>query len=232
MTSGLRRVSGTGAGTDFDSIFDPYQVGTKPANTGFRHADGTGDIANKYAPIAYGTKAGDVGYRTAAGVDVSNLFAAAGTAVYVANPLALNGQTYTATDYTLSGGSAKLTLTIGSDGTYSIKDQNNVVQGSGVWWSPGATAGIGASYEAKITLTLTAAVPTGATGATTNTAAAFTNLGSGASCSAQCVFSGTGGGEKDLTYSVNVQFRKSGTTTVLSNSTMTWQINAGSTGGA
>lgn len=85
MAKGYRNSSGV----DFDSLFDPYVQGTKPANCGLRDSGGS-DLVNAYAPIAFGTKGPNVGFRTSGGSDVSNLWAAAGTAVYqgIANFLA------------------------------------------------------------------------------------------------------------------------------------------------
>ncbi|MGN0864362.1 MAG: hypothetical protein ACI4N1_13720 [Stenotrophomonas koreensis] len=64
---------------DFDDLFDPYVEGTKPPATGIC-VQGV-DLNQRYAPLSYGTKRADVGRRTG-GVDVSNLWAAKGTAVY------------------------------------------------------------------------------------------------------------------------------------------------------
>lgn len=77
MPAGYRNA----AGVDFDSLFDPYVSGTKPAATGFRDSGGV-DLNQRYAPIAVGTKGPNVGHRTSAGLDVSNLWAAHGTASY------------------------------------------------------------------------------------------------------------------------------------------------------
>lgn len=68
------------AGVDFDDLFDPDVVGdgpTAPALT-------VGGTPLKYAAIAYGSKRPDVGYAQG-GVDVSNLWAAKGTATYVSD---------------------------------------------------------------------------------------------------------------------------------------------------
>lgn len=67
-------------GVDLDSLFDLYTQGTVSAPTTGIRVGGT-DIRTRYAPIAYGTKRANVGYRVN-GVDISNYFAAKGTATY------------------------------------------------------------------------------------------------------------------------------------------------------
>ena len=59
-------------------LFDPDIVGDGPEAPGFRE----NGVPLKFAAIAYGSKGPDVNKR-AGGVDISNLWAAAGTAVYV-----------------------------------------------------------------------------------------------------------------------------------------------------
>lgn len=121
MTTGFRN----SAGTDFDSLFDPYVQGTKPANTGLRTSDGA-DLVNRYAPISFGTKGADVGFRTGGGQDVSNLWAAKGTATY---PLGFNGGVYSRE---ANRGSAGVSLTMKSDGTWSISTGTGTPT-SGTW---------------------------------------------------------------------------------------------------
>lgn len=67
------------AGVDFDDLFDPDVQGDGPTAPFLRTAAG---VAVRYADISYGSKGPNVGYRTSAGVDVSNLWAAKGTARY------------------------------------------------------------------------------------------------------------------------------------------------------
>lgn len=87
MATGYRN----SAGSDFDTLFDPYIAGTKPGATGYRTIDGV-DLNQRYAPIALGSKGPNVGYRISSGVDVSNLWAAYGTSQQT---LPFNGQSYT-----------------------------------------------------------------------------------------------------------------------------------------
>lgn len=72
MTAGYKSVN-----VEFDDLFDPDIVGDGPSATGYA----VGGTAMRYAALTYGTKRADVGYARA-GVDVSNLWAAKGTATY------------------------------------------------------------------------------------------------------------------------------------------------------
>lgn len=68
------------ASKDFDDLFDPDVIGDGPSAAAMR----SGGKALKYAALKYGTKRANVGYR-AGGSDVSNLWAAKGTAQYVSD---------------------------------------------------------------------------------------------------------------------------------------------------
>jgi len=154
MASGKRRVSGTGAGTDFDAIFDPYVQGTKAAATGIRHDDDDADIVDHYAPIAFGTKAGDVGFRNASGVDVSNLFAAIGTAKY---SLPFDGDTFSAhsSGNVSSAMTSSITTAINANGTYSVVTVANNIRTaniSGTWLPAGDAA---SDYQVQFVVTQT-----------------------------------------------------------------------------
>lgn len=65
-------------GVPMHELFDPDIMGDGPTAPGFR---GSG-VPLKFASIAYGSKGPDVNKRSG-GVDISNKWAAAGTAVYV-----------------------------------------------------------------------------------------------------------------------------------------------------
>lgn len=68
----------TSDGVDFDDLFDPDVMGDGPAAVWLEN----NDVPLRYAALAYGTKRADVGYDDN-GVDVSNLWAAKGTAVHI-----------------------------------------------------------------------------------------------------------------------------------------------------
>lgn len=73
MPTGYRK-----AGVDFEALFDPDIVGDGPESPLTK----VGGVPLKFANISYGAKGPDVGIREG-GVDISNKWAAAGTAVYV-----------------------------------------------------------------------------------------------------------------------------------------------------
>ncbi len=64
-------------GVDFDALFEPDIKGDGPSAPAFT----VNGVALKYAALAYGTKRADVGFQQN-GVDVSNLWAQKGSAVY------------------------------------------------------------------------------------------------------------------------------------------------------
>jgi hypothetical protein len=127
------------AGVDFDDRFDPDVIGDGPQAPFLLKLDGT---PMRYAALAYGVKGPDVGYQNAAGVDVSNMWAAKGTAVY---SLPFNGQGYSASAQALSGQSgtigSSVTLAINNNGTWTIGGGPNFSGSpvSGVWLPAGAS---------------------------------------------------------------------------------------------
>lgn len=106
------------AGVNFDDQFDPDVVGDGPMATSYKNA-GT---ALKYAAIKYGSKGPDCDYKQAS-VDLSNIWAAKGTASYA---LPINGNSYNS-QYIIppaETGSSFITFSItGSAGawTYNVK---------------------------------------------------------------------------------------------------------------
>lgn len=140
MASGYRS-----QGVDFDDLFDADVMGNGPAADALRRQGGQ---PLRYAHLQYGQKRADVGFRLG-GQDVSNLWAAKGTATYT---LPINGQAFSAHNQsrTNSSGSATATVTfiIDSNGTYRIL-QNTTGGGnntgsdpiSGTWLPAGATVG-------------------------------------------------------------------------------------------
>jgi hypothetical protein len=69
----------------------------------------------------------------------------------VINPLGFNGNTYSTTDDT----TADTSLTLYTNGTWSVDSSLNGVVGSGNWWSAAPVTGIGNSYWVRFTLTST-----------------------------------------------------------------------------
>jgi hypothetical protein len=129
-------------GVDFDDLFDPDIVGDGPAATWITSAG----VALKYAALSYGSKRADVGWRNSAGVDVTNLWAAKGTAVY--NIAGLHGKNLNASDAALTSQpnvSATVQVNINNNGTWSVTGGNSkgsVAQPaptSGTWLPAGAS---------------------------------------------------------------------------------------------
>jgi hypothetical protein len=116
-------------GWDFDDLFDPDATGDGPTVANLR----TNGVALRYAALRYGTKRADVGYRQN-GVDVSNLWAAKGTAVY---SLPFNGRGYSAAVSALSG----QTGTVGSSVSLSINSNGTWVIGGGPNFNGSPTSG-------------------------------------------------------------------------------------------
>lgn len=116
MATGYR----TGAGLDFDDIFDLYVQGEIGSVTGYRSSDGN-DLHRRYAPLAFGSRAADVGYRDNAGSDLSNKWSRKGSAVY---SLSNNGVHYYAGSQavTSEGGSqtASVSFSIRANGTWAL----------------------------------------------------------------------------------------------------------------
>lgn len=154
-------------GIDFDELFDPDVMGDGPAAAGYS-ANG---IALKYAALAYGTKRANVGYAQA-GVDVSNLWAAKGTAVYeaVAVPGFMN--LFVAADG-LQSATGSITVTLRRNGECDADtDSSSGADGhiDSQWFNP-LRADAGDGYQVLFTVTFSDGAAT-----VTNGAAAYTAI--------------------------------------------------------
>lgn len=136
----------TSGGVDFDDLFDPDVVGDGPSASFLT----SGGVALKYAALAYGTKRADVGFRNSSGVDVSNLWAAKGTAIY---KLGFDGKSYSAAGISGPDGESfgKVKISLFTDGTWTVQRSTRQspswsVVDSGVWLPAGGTA---ADYSVK-----------------------------------------------------------------------------------
>lgn len=104
-------------GVNFDDLFDPDVVGDGSTAPPFK----SGGMPIKYAAIQHGAKRANVGFRID-GVDVSNLWAAKGSATH---SLPFDGQSFNMPDTAPSGSlMARVTLAIKSDGSYSITGES------------------------------------------------------------------------------------------------------------
>lgn len=136
MAKGYRKDS-----IDFDDRFDTDIVGDGPIAAGLRR-DG---VPMRYAHIMYGSKGPDVGYREN-GVDVSNKWAAKGTAAYASR----GGVPDIVENETLSGpggGSSYAYISYNRNGTVRWTNGFNGSEG-GSTWSPGGST-VGDLYDIK-----------------------------------------------------------------------------------
>ncbi len=136
-------------GYDFDDLFDPYVSGPTSQNTELR-VDGI-DLSQRYAHLQFGQKRADIGYRLANGVDVTNLWAAKGTASYVI--VGLDGKALYAQDRAATNQpnvSASVSVYLGQDGRWSVSGSTSrgaygqSAPASGAWLAAGAGV---ADYE-------------------------------------------------------------------------------------
>ncbi|KAF1719803.1 hypothetical protein [Pseudoxanthomonas wuyuanensis] len=107
----------TSGGVDFDDLFDPDIMGDGPAAPWLT----SGGVALKYAALSYGSKRANVGFTSSTGVDVSNLWAAKGSAVYVIE--GLHGKGLHASEQALTNQqtvSAQVSVALRSDGTWAV----------------------------------------------------------------------------------------------------------------
>lgn len=103
-------------GVDLDDLFDPDVKGDGPTAPGIQSRG----VPLRYAALKYGSKRANVGVANA-GSDVSNLWAAKGTASY---GLSINGKSYTATA-TSAGSVSSATLQFSTNnGTFAVTDPN------------------------------------------------------------------------------------------------------------
>lgn len=154
MTTGIK----VAAGTDLDDVFDPYTIGTKPANTGTATSDGV-DLANRYAPLSYGSAAAATGFKIASGADFNTLWAAKGSATYtIAN---LNGRNFNVIQTALSSSgnvSARIDVTIVNSGGWTAAASDSTGTrampgtNSGTWLPAGGAV---ADYQVQIDTTVT-----------------------------------------------------------------------------
>lgn len=142
-------------GVDFDDLFDPYVTGTVPADTGYKMPGGA-DLAGRYAPLSFGTKRADVGY-SVDGEDVTNLWAAKGTALYVTLDV-VPASLETLQESASPPVTATCSFTYGSNGVASWVSVDPG-SSSGNWIAPGG-AGAGSPYDLRFTQTATSGTGT------------------------------------------------------------------------
>ncbi|NIJ70594.1 hypothetical protein FHY09_003068 [Xanthomonas sp. 60] len=161
-------------GVRFEDYFDPDVMGDGPTAPGFRGDDGQ---LLRFAHIRYGSKGPDVGRRGADGRDLSNNWAARGTARYA---LDFNGGSYSSEAQAPTSATgpvtASLSVSLLSNGTWQIlrsASNSSVGNGtdvlaSGSWLPAGHTV---ADYQVQFSGAVQGA------GSLTNSAPSFADLG-------------------------------------------------------
>jgi len=186
------------AGVDFDALFDPDVVGDGPAAAGYTVAG----APLKYAALKYGTKRADVGYAVN-GSDVSNLWAAKGTASY---KLPIDGQTFTGS-YNIpnqSSGYALIGFRIVTGNTWQVYSMPN--------GAPATVLISGAIPAGAATVSYTwgaytvGAGQSDAGGGTTNGAASRTAVGSNPDAHYQTGTNTATSGSRDRRYPFTIDF--------------------------
>lgn len=206
MASGRRS-----GGVAFEDLFAPDIVGDGPTAAGYRSGGGL----LRFAAIKYGTKRADVGYRVN-GVDVSNLWAAKGTASYA---LSIDGQTFDVGVLipAAGSGSAGATFSLITASTWRV-----LSSGAGGTLTPasGTVMASGSVPSGAATVQYTATrINTGSDGgAVVNDAPTAQALAAGLDVSA--TISGTGSTQgRTARFSVNIVFRNAGGS-IISSSTI------------
>jgi hypothetical protein len=161
MASGIKS-----NGVDLDDLFEPDVKGDGPAALGVQ----SGGVPLRYAALKYGSKRANVGIANASS-DVSNLWAAKGTASY---GLPINGESYSAIS---NRGTGKLVFSLTSAGAYTVVATINAgtptTLATGTWLPSGGSVG---DYAVQFSNSITSQVASGggsntiANGATTQSA--------------------------------------------------------------
>lgn len=163
----------TKQGTDLDSIFAPYEGGTKKSATGYQVAGA--DLSDRYAPIEQGAAAAATGFLVGA-ADLNTLFAGFGTVPHTI--VGLDGKALAATDSQSSVSDTALSAFVGvhilNSGSWSVNGTNTLgavaqpTPTSGTWMPSGAAS----DYDVQFDVTAS-----GDTGyQMTNDAPAWANL--------------------------------------------------------
>lgn len=202
-------------GVDFDSLFDPDVMGDGPTAPGYK----VGGVPLKYAKLSYGTKRANVGYAQA-GVDVSNLWAAYGTAVY---SLPFDGQTYLQI-YNIPAGNtgyAGLSFRLTSTSAWQIYGYTPTVPVTSLL--TGSVPAGAVSCKAVFGTVTTPSGYTGAGGTTSTDMGSPTTLASGIYASLQSGTFGAASGTRRSQVSVSITFYKTGGV-AMSTSTCTFVV--------
>jgi hypothetical protein len=192
-------------GLPLSSIFAAYVSGAKAAATGI--LENGVDLCNKYAPYVSGTKAAATGIFKN-GVDLCNILAK----LVTASPLGFDGQNYSSSG---GRGSHTVTLTMNTDGTWTISAPTSGSPLSGSWFIFGGAL---SDYTVRFTMTGFASGPDpdGGSNSFTNGATTAVSLTTARSCSCSSTAT-TIGTDASNGGAVLVELFKSGTLVSSSN---------------
>ena len=155
------------AGIDFDDLFDPDIKGDGPYASGLTSA-GAGV---KYAALVYGAKRPDVGIQSA-GADVSNLWAAKGTASYESTVYPVFSSVSVASDGASGAQTASFTIRLKPNGECDL-DTASTASGTthidSKWFNP-LRETVGAEYQVMFE-------KSGSGGSVSNGAPAYIDIG-------------------------------------------------------
>lgn len=202
MAKGFRAAGGV----DFDDLFDPDVVGDGPSTSWMT----SGGTPLRYAARSYGAKRADVGYYANNGQDVSNLWAAKGTAVYTIG--GLHGSYYDVGDQALtsqSSVSASVSWALHSSGAWTVSGGTSRGAVAGSPWSGGWLPAGDSPSNWEVQFVLSQA----GQGNAANEAPSYQNLGSTRGGSFTLPTAGGTSNERDGTLSVTVNLRRVGNAT-------------------
>lgn len=133
MTVGFRNSSAV----DLDSLFMPYQSGTKAGTTGFRRSDGV-DLCDIYQPYTLGAQQAACGFRNSGGTDMSSLFQHIGVPLFTVSVLDYSRSWSRSSPVTIgvylnNDGSVSITATGTSTNTSSWGTPTGGTPGTGYW---------------------------------------------------------------------------------------------------
>ncbi|MBD9478521.1 hypothetical protein [Pseudoxanthomonas sp. PXM02] len=200
-------------GVDFDDLFDPDVMGDGPSATFLK----SGGVPLKYAALSYGTKRADVGYRDSADVDVSNLWAAKGTALY---SLPINGQRYRVSNIVPPGqqGSAACRFRLTDTGEYRvIRTRTHGAALPDIVGTFVPAGSVAADFRVRYTLTHTGG---SVVGQAANTAPVFSAIGATTDVTVSVGPSGPSSGTRNSFDTILIEIQRIATGALVSSTTI------------
>ncbi len=131
-------------GVEFSELFDTDVMGDGPSAAGYQKAG----VPYRFAHIQHGTKRADVGY-SENGADMSNKWAAKGTASYVAATIGIPAVIEDIAQAITAPVTAAVTLSIRTEGVTRVIPSGSPFEDYN--WATIPALGIGAGYEIEFT---------------------------------------------------------------------------------